>query len=155
MKLGIQLIILLCGGALSVFAGAPAATANLSRLELAGFLTLGDEVQVCVSDHQTGQSAWLIVGEQTSGVWAAHFDPKAESVVLRMGEEMRTLQLREARVRNLPVARLPDGSVDWFHMNLSDKEKEHVADLMMWDILEVGRLARLGRRSSDGRPASR
>ncbi len=147
MKIQIRTFLLwCCCGALCASSAAPDTLTNLSQLELSGYLVLGDEAQVCVADRQTRRSAWLVVGEPAGGVWAERFDPEDESVLLRQGQETRLLNLRDARARELPVARLPDGSVDWFHMNLSEKEKEHVADLMMWDILEIGRQARRGRR---------
>ncbi|HEX9784200.1 MAG TPA: hypothetical protein VGA56_15900 [Opitutaceae bacterium] len=121
------------------------ASASLQNLKFTGILAIDRKVQVCLLDPQSGRAVWLTVGEPADGLWAESFDPTGESVVVRAGEARRKVFLREAKVASLPVAYLPDGTVDWFHMQLSEKEKEKEANLLMWDILEVGRLARLGK----------
>lgn len=140
---------MLIGFALSASAVAgsseQAAIGNLNALELSGIMTIGQEVQACLSDSKTRQAAWFVVGAERDGLQVETYDPAREAVLVRDGDRTRWITLRQAHIQSLPVARLEDGSVDWFHMKLSDKEKEQEAQSLMWDILEVGRLARQAR----------
>ncbi len=121
----------------------------LGRFELTGILAVGSEVQVCLVDTPTQKTTWLTVGHPSESLQAEAFDASRESVLLRSGNETRWVGLRRARVADLPVARLADGAVDWFHMKLPDAEKAREADLLMWDILEVGRQASLRRAQTN------
>jgi len=135
-------------------AAAPA-TGRLERLELSGVMTLGGRVEVCLADRDSGRSFWLVVGESRDGLRAEDYDLETDAVLVRAGDATRWIRMREASIQNAPVWYLSDGSVDWLHMQMTDEEKVQEASMMMWDILEIGRLKRagkLGRRSTGSAP---
>jgi hypothetical protein len=119
----------------------------LGELEFTGILELGERREVCLQHRTTGHAKWLVVGSESDGLRVVSYDAARETVDVRYGTVRREIVLREAKVAAQIVARTADGSVDWAHMRLSEKEKEREAELLMWDILEVGRKARLARSS--------
>ncbi|BET67622.1 hypothetical protein ASA1KI_25400 [Opitutales bacterium ASA1] len=117
----------------------------LGELEFTGILELGERREFCLQHRTTGHAQWLVVGGEADGLRVVSYDPTREVVEVRYGAARREIAMREAKVTAQIVARTADGSVDWAHMRLSEKEKEREAELLMWDILEVGRKARLAR----------
>ncbi len=109
---------------------------------LTGIVQIGGQSHVCLANTRDGRATWYTVGAQRDGLWVQSVDAATDEVVVRSGSTQIRIGLRQAVIQELGVARLDDGSVDWVHMKMSDAEKAHEAQLLMWDILEVGRLAR-------------
>lgn len=125
-------------------ATASAAGSVLARLELVGVLALGSQVQVCLADRSAQTSGWFKVGDGPGDIAITAYDPVREAAQVRVGAESRWILLQQGRVTELPVLRLPDGTIDPVHARMTEKQKAREAEMLMWDILEVGRQARLG-----------
>lgn len=114
-------------------------------LDFRGVVSVNGETRVCFVDTVTNKSKWLTVGTPDGELSADEYDPVQTAVLARSGESTRWFKLRETRVVPIPIAVLADGSVDVFHMSLTEKEKAEEARAMLGDILEVGRLGRAGK----------
>lgn len=122
----------------------------LRMLDLRGVVRIDDQVRVCFVDAVSNKATWVTVGAEGEGLVADEYDPDKAAVLARSGTATRWFTLRETRIMPVPIAVLADGSVDVFHMSLSEKEKAEEARAMLGDILEVARLGRAGKLGNRG-----
>jgi hypothetical protein len=144
----------LCGDGVAktpFFTGEPALEATsppsdpFRFLELRGVVRFGGETRVCFVDTVSNKAKWVTVGTGSEGLTADEYDAAQTAVLARSGESTKWFKLRETRVVPVPIAVLADGSVDAFHMSLTEKEKAEEARAMLGDLLEVARLGRAGK----------
>jgi hypothetical protein len=117
----------------------------LGVFELRGILRSKSEIRVCFVDTRNEKSVWLTVGAASSGIIAEQYDSARGAVLARSGGTSRWFQLRENKVVPIPIALMDDGSVDTFHMSLTEEQKADEARAMHGDLLELAWLGRTGR----------
>ncbi|MBP7141103.1 MAG: hypothetical protein KBA71_04305 [Opitutaceae bacterium] len=121
-------------------AAAPAAAAP-SAYEFTGVIVAGKNVTVNITDVAAKRSVWVAIGKSADGIDALSYDTKAESVVVRIADQARTLLLKKpavaavsgaaiATVAISPTVPLPPPS--------SPAEAEREARMLVSDLLEIG-----------------
>ncbi|MBX7122346.1 MAG: hypothetical protein K1X42_09470 [Opitutaceae bacterium] len=119
---------------------APAATAP-SSYEFTGVIIAGKNIMVNIADVAAKRSVWVSIGRSEDGINALSYDAKAESVVVRIADQNRTLFLKKpavaansgpavATVAIAPTVPLPPPS--------SPAEAEREARMLVSDLLEIG-----------------
>ncbi len=121
-------------------AAAPA-TAAPSSYEFTGVIVAGNNVMVNIADVTAKRSVWVGIGKSEDGINALSYDAKAESVVVRIADQNRTLLLKKpavaaisgpavATVAIAPTVPLPPPS--------TPAEAEREARMLVSDLLEIG-----------------
>lgn len=106
---------------------------------------------VCLLEPCSGHARWLTIGIERSGLLAERYDAEQNAVLVRAGGQSRWFKMRRNEIRSIPIARNEDGTVDWIHMKMTEREKEREAQALQWDILSIsylGRSEQLGKRSA-------
>lgn len=127
--------------AADVSVAVPAAS-PLDRFEFSGVTCVGDVVQVCLVEQPAQRGRWLTVGRTEDGLLAARYDAERAAVLVQSEGSERWIALRRGAVVVLAVVRKDDGTIDYGHMALTDREKEKKAAIQHWEFMEITRQAR-------------
>ncbi len=111
-------------------------------LQLSAVAHVGEVVDVCLVGPSAAQGRWLRVGIADHGMLALRYDAGREAVLLRAGDREQWMGLRRATVAILPQVKKDDGTIDFAHMALSNREKARKAAVQHWEMLEAARLSR-------------
>jgi hypothetical protein len=133
---------------------AAAGSGILDRFELSGVTRIGDLVQLCLVEAPSQKARWLTLGMADDGLTATRYDAEKCAVLMRMGDEERWIAMRRGAVAELPLVRRDDGTIDYTHMALTDRQKEKKAAMQHWELMEVSRLGRVNAAPAPRAPAT-
>lgn len=119
----------------------PAPVAQAASHEFTGVIVTGKNVLINLTDASAKRSFWIGVGKKNETVELMSYDPKTETISVRLNQETLTLALKQPAVAassGSTVATVPVAPAVPIPPPSSPAEAEREARMLVSDLLEIG-----------------